>query len=260
MELLFTQAKRHFPKDTRLQLLFAYVLGNRLGFRWRAINEIQRILVSNNASLIIKINALSYLEQIELRLKEEELKTSQLLGLNTHKILAQQKKIEDFKKLLASSCDKSKGFWQELLEKKPNANKLQRLGFQIAEIAGNIQEFVSELFQNENQRSMFILQLYSDYLLLVAGETEEEKRLSAKIEVVANSITAGEWYGKENRLKNIEVGNPCILITSCNSEDMGLIKTANIHASNLLFYGKHELEGQNIEIIMPGAFRIHHTR
>jgi len=219
-----------------LRLLFSYVLGSRLGLRWRAIQEIQHILASGFASPTVKINALTYLQQIEARFKDEELKTSQLLGLNTYKILAQQKKIEDFKQLLTNSCHKSKAFWQELLQKKPNVNNLQGLGFQIADLSGKIHES------------------------MVAGETEEAKRVSAKIEVVSNSVSADQWFGKENRLKNIEVGNPCILIASCGNEDAGLIKTANIHASNLLFYSKQELQGQSLDVILPGVFRLYHNK
>ena len=245
------------PKEMYLRLLHAYIMFGRMNSKWRAVYELESIM-STECPVIIKLSAVRLMSLIEHEAKEFEIYSSQNLGVDASKILTRQKIFEDLQELFRMSCETNQLFWDELTEKKPSANKLQELGFQIAKSNDQIGILMKESNNSDATQGLRVLLMYGEYLRLVANEPEESKRYLQKVGNISQSVAVTVQFDNDKRLKNLENLNPCIMIVSGDLKTMGTILEANNEAQMTLQRMKSELVGENVSSIMPKIYSDYH--
>ena len=242
----------------QISLLYSYTLANRMDQKWKALYELEYIVGSRSSPYYLQVSALYFRWQIEREEKESELKTAQILGIDIISILKQQERIEYFQDMMTDCSLLMTDFWKEVTQKTPDGNKLWEKGWRIAQKTKSITAEFKHTFKGENQRNLLILNLYSDYLRLVTNEIEESKKISSKLETIKNSIASSRTFTAVSNLKNLESGNPCVIIASGRENEMGKIISVNSQTTSVLGYSRKELVGSCVEMIMPKAFADYH--
>lgn len=246
-----------FPKEMYIRLLYAYLLAGRLHLRWLAVYQIEGILASQ-CTIAIKVAAVRFQSLIEYEVREIAIYSTQNLGIDAMKILKQQRYYESLKDRLKRGCEINRLFWEELQEKKPSANKLQDLGFEIA--ASN--DIVNLMFrgssEGENSQGLRVLEIFGEYQMLVSNEVEDSKRILTKAHNIRQSMAVSYQFSSDRRLKSIENLNPCIVVASGDFNTMGTVLQVNKEALSLLELSRHELVGEKLDIFLPKIYADHH--
>lgn len=246
-----------FPKEMYVRLLHAYIMFGRLNSKWRAVYELETVL-SSECPMAIKVSAVRLMSMIEHETKEFEFYSTQNLGVDASKILYRQKHYEELKQIFKSSCETHKLFWEELSEKKPSAEKLQKLGYEIARSNDQISHMLKDSNNGESNQGLKVLQMYGEFLKLVANESEDSKRILQRVNNVTQNMAMSMQIENENRIQNLETSNPCIIVASGDFKTMGVILEVNMETQKLLQRMRSELLGENVNMIMPKIYSDYH--
>lgn len=255
-EILGSLTKK-FPREMYIRLLYAYVLAGRLQFRWRAVFQLEKILDSD-CSITIKIAAVRFRSFIEHEVRENEIYSSQNLGVDAMKILKQQQNFEELKNKLKRGCELNRMFWEELQEKRPSANKLQDLGFEIASSNDSVNSMFKGSSKGEDSQGLRVLEIFGEYLRLVSNEIEESKRILTKVSNIRMSLSVGYHFTSDHNLSNMENLHPCIIVASGDAMSMGSVLQANNESLSLLELSRNELIGEKIDVFLPKVYADHH--
>lgn len=203
--------------------------------------------------------ALLLLRTVEAEVVEEDIVSSQNNGMDTSALLISQREFMNFRDLLGKLASTMRKFWEELTHKKSSGNLLQEVGFEIATLTDQVSSNFHEITSKSSKLNVQLLQLYSEFLFLVLSEMEEAKRISTKAQNMLLSMSASRNYGNGLlMLKNFDTFSPCIIVASGSETDTGKIRSVNQETMDLLERNREELVGEQIEVIMPGAYAKHH--
>lgn len=255
-EVCITIINQH-PKETYARLLHAYIMFSRLNSKWKAIYELEAIMAVE-CPMIIKISAVRLMSMIEHETKEFEIHSAQNLGIDAIKILYRQQFYQELKELFGKGCETHLLFWQELTDKKPSAEKLQMLGFEIAKSNDLISGLMRDSNNNETNQSLRVLQIYGEYLKLVSNESEDSKRILQRAGNIAQSLAVSIQFDNDKKLRNIENANPSIMIVSGDYKTMGTILQTNNETLKILERKKDKVIGESVELIMPKIYADFH--
>jgi hypothetical protein len=240
--------------------MLAYIMCLRLDLKWRGIFELEGVL-KHRTDPVVTVAALMFLRTVESEVVEEDIITTQNNGMETSALLTHQRDFTHFIDLLDKLAVTMKRFWEELTHKNASGNLLQDVGFEIAALTDEVSSDFHHITSKTTKINVQFLQVYSEFLFLVLNEQQEARRIHLKAQNILLSMSASRNYGSGLlMLRNYDTFSPCIIVTSGSEVDTGKIISINQEAMDLLERNREELVGEQIEVIMPGAFGKHHKR
>lgn len=254
LERMYKLGIKKYPTCTRLRLSFAFFQLERLKNKNKAYEELtyaQKTDPTFEEEFIIYRFKKIIRENLENAGEDNTTDLIELIRFDNHISLCEEAMLQ--------VARLHKEFWTQLKEETPELKKLNTLGSRITKTVNTVRENYAEI-SKINSSVPEVLHCYAVYLILVANEVAEGKKLfeiahkvySEKINMSSkNKAPAEEGFLNESQLEDSE---HAILMVSAKKGSVGKILNTNLLFTELSGYYRKEIIERNIEKIMPEIF------
>jgi hypothetical protein len=251
--------QKTYPKDMYLRLLISYILHARLNLKWKAIYEIETVLIESSEIRVMTAGTV-FVNTIEDEMVETEIRKKEASGLDVISLMQFQKYFADFNERLSKAYRYYYDFWAQLASEKPIIEVIKALGTRINTTNDEIKKSF-ELLVEKNTSQVKTIMLYGNYLKLVVNDSEEaEKVINRANNIISTTQNTRGYMDENNQLKYSDATNLSIVVASGDQHSMGIIKTVNSETLRLFNFSADELKGCSIDIFMPKIYADHHDK
>ena len=148
-----------------------------------------------------------------------------------------------------------KVFWEELMEDYPDLKKLNQIGEQISNIVHEAKKHFRDL-QNIDLNMAEIMKIYANFLIYILNDKEQGKQY---LEQMRQRI---ELEGRKHKnIKHDPLNQPkATALVSLREHNLGVIQKANLLFSSLFGYQVEQIQGKNMNVIIPLLFQSYHEQ
>ncbi|KRX01222.1 hypothetical protein PPERSA_05622 [Pseudocohnilembus persalinus] len=230
-------------KSSKLFLLESFILTERLNNIYKSLKQLM-LAETCKPKISESFAILQTQNMIEENIITEDMRNEQNRDMDVTVTVHFEQQFVQFMKYIEKSVEVHLDFWQELLDKNPEVQKLQILGMQITSSIDKVeQEFKNLKELNENNIRTLI-----NYGFFIR-------------DVVNDETEANKQFVDNQKSKFGENSNCGIIIMSANLKTRYHVKNINYDTTRLYQFTKYDLLNQNIKKkIMPRQFGIIHDQ
>ncbi len=250
--------RNRFKNAMYLGLVNAYILHTKLDLKWKAIYEVQDIL-SESRETRIKFSADLFVRQIEAEMMEFEIRNRESDKIDVVSLMDFQEKFANFNEQIMNAYELYYEFWMQLAKIKPNVKQIKSVGTKINIINQEIKKAFDEMMEKSSNQAKTIL-LYGHFLRLVVNDEEEANKLITRGTNLQSSTQNNRSYMESSNLRHADSSSLSIIVASGDQRTLGQIKSFNSEALKLFEYTAEELNGANVEMLMPKIYAENHEK
>ncbi|CAG9323951.1 unnamed protein product [Blepharisma stoltei] len=174
---------------------------------------------------------------------------SEFNSSESEKFLVYFQKINKTKKEDADLCVRLLDFWKEVVSKKPNLNKLNKMMDLVSNSAISITESYSHLHE-KFPKSKEALTFYYTFVKYILCDIDKSTHLSYKIQ----SIHDVSELSSQSKDTNFFDDNNGVMLVYCENKNFGEIAFANQKSAEILKLPISEIIGNKISFFIPSPY------
>ena len=261
LQAMFKEYLELENRGARIHIFYSHYLFANIGNIHQALIQIG-MGKHLQPSLQENFNMFWLKQQLELTLKEnhkilEETSKKKLVTYDLTLAL----KFESYHNQLKTNIERSTNshleFWTHLESLTPDFNTLHKLGLTAIQESWKVIEIWKKLYKI-NSMHPDALSLYGQYLREIHADEEEGDKLVKKaLDLKSQSLD-------ENRISDayevLFASDSAVVMMSGNLESQYLVTHTTSGINKLLGFGKNEIIGNDVDILMPVLFRKNHKK
>jgi len=253
VQSLLKEGIQKFPKSALLHLQLAFVFDEKLHNKFKALYELDSFK-SLKHSIEQESVAFRLKASIERQIIDEDQKFAESSGLDFKQAYLYYQKFLIFEDLIGEATSLQVDFWNELIQKDPKPQILERVGIKVVNLWEKIGKLYKKLL-NMNSNNIPTLQLYGDFLKNVANDPAESTKVIDKIENAATTTNIKQQLNETDEHQDYEEYQKSMMMYYGEWKRLGDFKDITPEITKLLGYSRNEMIGENLNLITPRIYQ-----
>ncbi|EGR34809.1 PAS domain S-box family protein, putative [Ichthyophthirius multifiliis] len=253
MQGMYYYGLQKFPNNTRLRILYALYLLDKMQTKQQALQELLNAELERPSfdeqfiiyryKIIIENSLIERSDQNGKKGDNYEMVNE--LSVQTH--------LKQCRTNIEKSANLHLEFWSQLSEDAPDLGKLSEIGYKI----NIINQLAEEQWKKLQQNDSFIpsmMRLYAKFMIEILNDKDGGEEILMKL----CDSNAKNAQNKTSGLIDLNSESKPTVFISAEEDSFGIISNINLAASGQLGYNKMEILNRNVKVLMPNMYSKYH--
>ncbi|EGR29894.1 PAS domain S-box family protein [Ichthyophthirius multifiliis] len=250
IDRIFQNGLKKFPNCTKLRISYAFFLMER--FKNKREKSFQQFKIAEKTKPSFDEQFIIYRYKKILNENLDQINENDDEGENDIvKIIAFDSHIQQCEEYMKLSAQMHKEFWAELKEENPALFKLNIIGSKISQAVHEAKSHYHDM-QKINNKIPQTIKTFGKYLIYVLNDRENGEILIEK----AKNLAQLDENNEDKVEKILDFKNEPIAYSLVKNKkgEVGQIENVNLIFSVLFGYQKEEIQGKQIQLIIPNLY------